>query len=261
VFTVYRDDPALSAAVTETEAGPPLLDFRDAGGTGHTIWRVAETGVFVGRLEAIPAAYIADGHHRAAAAAAVYAEACVSDPESAGARQWFLSIIFPASQVRILPYHRVVRDLNGLTVSRFRDAVAECFALKGESDPDRSEPGSIRMYVDGRWYRLTWKPVPGDDPVSRLDVAVLQERLLAPVLGVEDPRRDGRIDFVGGDRGRTELTERVDSGKAAVGFSLHPLSVSEMMRIADTGRLMPPKSTWFDPKPRSGLLVHLLEAD
>ena len=193
----------------------------------------------------IPVAYIADGHHRSAAASR-YAAAHNFEGES----RWFLAVAFPASQLRIFSYNRLVADLNGLTDDEFMRRVAENFAVgrKGERN--------CRMYFRGRWLDLSWSLPAGADAVSSLDVAYLQERLLAPVLGIGDPRTDPRISFMGGIRGDEALSAKVDSGENAVAFAMEPVTVEEIMAIADAGAIMPPKSTWFEPKLRSGLFVH-----
>ena len=196
-------------------------------------------------LARIPAAYIADGHHRSAAASR-YAKERGFEGES----RWFLAVIFPASQLRILPYNRLVADLNGLSGDDFLAKLAESFAV------GRRGARNCRMYFRGRWTDLSWDIPAGADVVSALDVSYLQDRLLAPVLGIGDPRTDPRISFMGGVRGDEALAAKVDSGENAVAFAMEPVTVGEMMAIADAGAIMPPKSTWFEPKLRSGLFVH-----
>jgi uncharacterized protein (DUF1015 family) len=258
VFLTYRDRTGIDAIVARETAAAPAYDFTAPDGIRHTAWRVADPAVIgklVSEFSALPAAYVADGHHRTASAARVGLE-LRQQGEATPDSDWFLCVLFPASQLRILPYNRTVKDLNGLTPSQFLDAAAKVFSLVGGSTPEPSQPGDIRMYLAGQWYALHWQPDPGADPVSQLDVEGLQRRLLAPVLGIDDPRTSKRIDFIGGIRGTAELVKLVDSGKAAVAFSMYPTTVRQLMDIADAGQIMPPKSTWFEPKLRSGLFIH-----
>ncbi len=249
-FLTYRDDPAIDLIVKDACRGEPLYDFVADDGIGHTVWEIASaSSCMADELQElfarIPVAYIADGHHRSAAASR-YAKEHNFEGES----RWFLAVIFPASQLRILSYNRLVADLNGLSDGEFLSRVSENFRIgeKGERN--------CRMYFRGRWHDLSWSIPPGADAVSSLDVAYLQERLLAPVLGIGDPRTDSRISFMGGIRGDDALVAKVDSGENAVAFAMEPVTVEEIMSIADAGAIMPPKSTWFEPKLRSGLFVH-----
>ncbi len=250
-FLTYRDDPAIDALVFESCRETPLYDFTAPDGIGHTVWRLAPAGCRADELEElfarIPVAYIADGHHRSAAASR-YAKA----QDFQGESRWFLAVIFPASQLKILPYNRLVADLNGLSPDAFRAKVAAHFTV------GRLGARHCRMYFQGTWTDLSWDIPAGSDVVSSLDVSYLQDRLLAPVLGIDDPRTNARISFVGGIRGDAELEKLVDSGRAAVAFAMEPVTVGEMMAIADAGAIMPPKSTWFEPKLRSGLFIHSL---
>ena len=249
-FLTYRDDPAIDLIVMDACRGEPLYDFVADDGIGHTVWEIASaSSCMADELQElfarIPVVYIADGHHRSAAASR-YAKEHNFEGES----RWFLAVIFPASQLRILSYNRLVADLNGLSDGEFLSRVSENFRIgeKGERN--------CRMYFRGRWHDLSWSIPPGADAVSSLDVAYLQERLLAPVLGIGDPRTDSRISFMGGIRGDDALVAKVDSGENAVAFAMEPVTVEEIMSIADAGAIMPPKSTWFEPKLRSGLFVH-----
>ena len=249
-FLTYRDDRAIDMIVADACRREPLYDFVAPDGIGHTVWEIAaSSSCMVDELQElfarIPVAYIADGHHRSAAAARYAAEHGFE-----GESRWFMAVIFPASQLRILSYNRLVADLNGLSDDDFMRRIAERFAVgrKGERN--------CRMYFRGRWIDLSWKIPEGADPVSSLDVSYLQDNLLAPVLGIGDPRTDPRISFMGGIRGDGALAAKVDSGENAVAFAMEPTSVEEMMAIADSGATMPPKSTWFEPKLRSGLFVH-----
>ena len=256
VFTTYRDSAEIDAIVESVEKTDPLFDFTAPDGIGHTVWRVGETAALEDAFGRVPHCYIADGHHRAASAARAASE--VEGPNDE--QDWFECVLFPASQLQILPYNRCVRDLNGKATDEFLAAAAKAFTLSGGVDPSPGEVGRISMYLDGKWHGLA-REIGGErdgDPTRDLDVSVLQERLLAPVLGIADPRTDQRIEFIGGIRGTDELRARVDNGRAAVAFSMFPVTVEQMMAIADAGMIMPPKSTWFEPKLRSGLLIHLM---
>ena len=249
-FLTYRDDKAIDAIVEDACAKAPLYDFVAPDGIGHTVWEIAPASACVADelvelFERIPVAYIADGHHRSAAASR-YAKEHGFEGES----RWFMAVIFPASQLKILAYNRLVADLNGLSDYEFMSRVSENFEIgrKGERN--------CRMYFRGKWTDLSWSIPAGTDVVGALDVSYLQDRLLAPVLGIGDPRTDARISFMGGIRGDAALAAKVDSGENAVAFAMEPVTVDEMMAIADAGAIMPPKSTWFEPKLRSGLFVH-----
>lgn len=249
-FLTYRDDAAIDAIVADACRREPLYDFTAPDGIRHTVWSIAAQGdcaadELVELFARIKTAYIADGHHRSAAAARYAAERNFE-----GESRYFLAVIFPASQLKILPYNRLVADLNGLSDYEFMSAVSSSFKIgeRGERN--------CRMYFRGKWLDLSWSIPSGSDAVSALDVSYLQERLLAPVLGIADPRTDRRISFMGGIRPDSELKANVDSGKFAVAFSMEGVTVGEMMAIADAGAIMPPKSTWFEPKLRSGLFVH-----
>jgi uncharacterized protein (DUF1015 family) len=258
VFLTYRDQPEIDAIVAEQKKAAPIYDFTAPDGIQHTVWRIADPAVLeklAGGFGKLPAAYVADGHHRTASAARVGLELRAkgaSTPDS----DWFLCVLFPASQLRILPYNRAVKDLNGQSEDDLLTAARQVFSVKSDSTPNPEGPGDIRMYLGGKWYALRWDPSAETNPIARLDVEGLQQRLLAPALGVDDPRTSKRIDFIGGIRGTAELEKLVDSGKAAVAFSMYPTTVQQLMDIADAGEIMPPKSTWFEPKLRSGLFVH-----
>jgi uncharacterized protein (DUF1015 family) len=257
VFLVYRADPAIDRIAARVTGGPPLYDFVAVDGVRHTIWRVpdAESKAFVGAFDAIPRLYIADGHHRAASAARARRELGARGDRRAGA-DTFLAVAFPHDQTQILPYNRVVRALNGLDANGFLRQVESRFGV-GPGTPAPQRKGEIAMYFSGRWYALrVADKVRG--VIDSLDVSVLQDELLAPVLGIADVRTDRRIDFVGGVKGASELERQVDEGRAAVAFSLFPVSIGDLMRVSDEGGIMPPKSTWFEPKLRDGLLIHTL---
>jgi uncharacterized protein (DUF1015 family) len=257
VFLVHRAHAAVDRIAKRVAAGPPLYDFEAVDGVRHTIWRVseAEAAALVGAFGSIPRLYIADGHHRAASAARARRQLASSGQRSADADA-FLAVAFPDDQTHILPYNRVVRELNGLDGESFLDEVGVRFEV-GPGTPDPPARGLISMYFSGRWRTLK---VSGKTRgvIDSLDVSVLQDELLAPVLGIADVRTDKRIDFVGGARGASELARQVDEGRAAVAFSLYPVSIDDLMRVSDEGGIMPPKSTWFEPKLRDGLLIHTI---
>lgn len=266
VFYTYRHDPAISAIIAETTAGDPVYDFITDDGVAHTVWVIADRGK-IDRLTslfaAIPTLYVADGHHRSAAASRVRDLRREKSPGHTGREEYnfFLTVIFPDDEMNIMPYNRVVKDLHEHTLAEFMARVAGRFEVspaRGTFSPE--ERHRFGMYLDGRWYELTAREDTFDelDPVERLDVSILQNNLLNPVLGVRNPRTDQRIHFVGGIRGLAELERLVDAGEYGVAFALHPTSLAELMALADAGKIMPPKSTWFEPKLRSGLFVHLL---
>lgn len=260
VFLMYRDMADIDRLVGECEATRPLYDFTAPDGVVHTVWRFAAPDPVAKAFGPVPLLYIADGHHRAAAAARAGAACRKANPAHTGAEEynWFLAVMFPASQLQILAYNRLVKDLNGLTPEAFLDAARRSFRVGADA---AAKPPAVRhasMFLGGKWYSLEWDLPANADPVGSLDVSYLQERLLDPVLGIRDPRTDKRISFVGGGRGTGELEKRVRNGDAAVAFSMYPVTPDQVMAIADAGQIMPPKSTWFEPKLRSGLLVHTL---
>jgi uncharacterized protein (DUF1015 family) len=258
VFLTYPASSAIDAIVQRTASVAALFDFLAPDGIRHTLWTVAPADhpAIVAGFEALPALYIADGHHRAASAGR--ARRALAG-RGAGEHDRVLAVAFPDNQMQILPYNRIVKDLNGLTVAQFVEAVSTHVKVS-EGSPDAStRKGHAAMYVGGRWYGLELAaPVQTGDAASALDVSVLQSTVLEPVLGIQDVRTDKRIDFVGGIRGAAELERLVDSGAWAVAFALHPVNVRDLMEIADAGGIMPPKSTWFEPKLRDGLLSHLI---
>jgi len=251
-FLTYRDDKAIDTIVADACRREPLYDFVAPDGIGHTVWEIAPAAncvadELVELFDRVPVAYIADGHHRSAAASR-YAKEHNFDGES----RWFMAVIFPASQLKILAYNRLVRDLNGLSEYEFLSRISENFTIGSRGKRN------CRMYFQGKWTNLSWDIPAGTDVVGALDVSYLQDKLLAPILGIGDPRTDQRISFMGGIRGDNELAAKVDSGENAVAFAMEPVTVDEMMSIADAGAIMPPKSTWFEPKLRSGLFVHTI---
>jgi uncharacterized protein (DUF1015 family) len=253
---------ALLARVTRTE---PSADVTAANGVRHTIWVIRQEELIAritAAFDAMPALYIADGHHRSAAASrvAVARKARNSSHTGEESYNFFLAVAFPHYQMQILPYNRVVSDLNGLTPERFLSRVKERFDIGKSAQPVApARPGEFGLYLPGTWYRLSSKAASAKDPVARLDVSILADQLLAPVLGISDPRTDKRIDFIGGIRGLGELEKRVNEGAMACAFSLFPTRMEDLMAVADAGRIMPPKSTWFEPKLADGLVSHVLD--
>lgn len=265
VLLAHGDSPDVESILGERSRGTPDVEVTAEGGVSHALWVIDDDAVIqrlVDAFDAMPALYIADGHHRSAAASRVSAARRGSGSAAPAAADGFLSVIFPAGKMKILDYNRVVRDLNGLSEDGFLDRVAERFAVVPAAEAVRPEGrAEFGMYLGGRWYRLNLDPtrIPGDDPVARLDVSLLSHHLIEPVLGISDPRRDERIDFVGGIRGLEALKGRVDSGGMAVAFSLFRTSMDDLMSVADAGEVMPPKSTWFEPKLVDGLVSLVLD--
>jgi uncharacterized protein (DUF1015 family) len=257
VFLTYRDNAGVTALVNAKTQEKPLHDFTAPDGIRHTVWRIADGAEWVNAFAAVPVTYIADGHHRAASAARVARLRRERNPHHTGGEDynWFLCVLFPASELKILPYNRLVADLNGRSPAQFLASVKGVFAVDDNAPATPAGVGRVSMYLDGKWHGLKMPVDPKADPVSRLDVSVLQDKLLAPVLGIDDPRTSKRIDFVGGIRGTGELVKRVDA-EGGVAFSMYPVTLAQLMDIADAGQIMPPKSTWFEPKLRSGLFIH-----
>ena len=259
VFLTYRASPAIDRLVARITSQPPLFDFTAPDGVQHTIWRTADADVqqLVAAFGAIPQLYIADGHHRAASAARARQQLGGSN----GARgEWdtVLAVAFPDDQVQVLPYNRVVKDLGSYSSQSLLAKLREQFVVKeGPATPARK--GEVAMFLDGTWHTIELGDAPRAlAPADRLDVSRLQQALLEPLLGVGDVRTDKRIDFVGGARGTSELEKLVSSGRFAAAFSMYPVSVDDLMQVCDAGGIMPPKSTWFEPKLRDGLLSHLI---
>lgn len=262
IFLAYRADSVINDAVKKTKENKALYDFISPDGIRHQVWKMTDIALVENvrkAFEGIDSVYIADGHHRAASAVKVGLKRRQENPGYTGNEEfnYFLSVLFPDEELMILPYNRVVKDLNGYTQEEFLNKIKEKFDI-AESDkqvsPDKK--GTFGMYLGGKWYKLTaHKDIMSDDPVDGLDVAVLQDNLLAPVLGIGDPKTDKRIDFVGGIRGLSELEKRCRED-CVVAFSMYATSIAELFAVADAGKLMPPKSTWFEPKLRSGLFIH-----
>ncbi len=268
VFFAYPDNAELDAIVAKYTAGTPEYDFIAPGdGFGHTFWIIdqkEDIDAITKAFAAMPALYIADGHHRSAAAALVGAEKAKLNPDHKGDEEYnyFMAVCFPANQLTIIDYNRVVKDLNGLTPEAFLEAVGKNFIVeeKGEEIYKPNALHNFALYLEGKWYSLTAKEGTYDDndPIGVLDVTISSNLILDEILGIKDLRSDKRIDFVGGIRGLGELKKRVDSGEMKVALALYPVSMKQLMDIADTGNIMPPKTTWFEPKLRSGLVIHKL---
>ena len=260
VFLTYRARPEIDNMALETTMTKPLYDFAADDGIQHTIWHVPDAVRFVQAFREVPHLYIADGHHRAASASRARAELRDQSFGHTGDEEYnfFLTVIFPDDQMQILPYNRVVKDLNGLSTDSLLAEVKKVFTLTENGNPAPAQPRGWSMYLDGRWYELRLRKdiAQPEGLVNSLDVSVLQDRLLDPIFGIKDVRTDKRIDFVGGLRGTKELERLVNEGKAAVAFSLHATTVGDLLRVSDAGEIMPPKSTWFEPKLRDGLLIH-----
>lgn len=264
VLLTFRNRPEIRALVDRALASAPTCDFTAADGIGHTLWLIdepAQVAALRDAFAAVPVIYVADGHHRSASAYRVRNNLRARNSRHTGQEAYnhFLAVAFPDDELQIMGYHRVVQDLNGLAADAFLARIGERFAVEPTSDPEPPAVRTATMYLDDRWYRLTAKPgtFPAADPVKSLDAAILQDNLLAPLLGIDDPRTSGRIDFVGGIRGTGEL-ERRCRADMRVAFALFPVSVAQLMAIADAGAIMPPKSTWFEPKLRSGVVVRTL---
>lgn len=258
VFLTYRDDPRLTHWMGAAAQESPLYDLTTEDGIRHTVWRVAGGTEAIAAFAQVPFTYVADGHHRAASAARVGRERRLRNPQHTGEEDynWFLTVLFPDTQLKILPYNRLVSDLNGLDPETFLARLGAVTPVVEVSSPEPEAVGDIRFYLGGRWYQMKLAAPSGADPVSGLDVSLLQERVLGPLLGIDDPRTSERIEFIGGIRGTDYLREQVDRGAGTVAFSLYPVTVEQLMAIADGGQIMPPKSTWFEPKLRSGFFIH-----
>ena len=266
IFLTYRASPAIDTIVEAIRAGKPEYDFVPPDKVRHRLWVIDDAKIIntlVQEFGGVSSLYVADGHHRSAAAARVGDELAKGNPGHRGDEEYnfFLAVLFPHNQLRIMDYNRTVKDLNGMQVQEFLAVIGKTFDVSEGPHPAwPSRKGEYGMYVNGTWFTLR---SPGDlladpDPVERLDVSILQRELLGPILGIDDPRTSKRIDFVGGIRGLQELERRVNSGEMAVAFALFPTSIEELLAIADAGKTMPPKSTWFEPKLRDGVVVHFL---
>ncbi len=249
VLAAYPDLPELTAQMDKIESTEkPLAEVTDERGVQHTVWRCPDAATIVKLFTQVSRSYIADGHHRAAAAARLAKEKV--------GPLGILTVYFPASELRVLPYHRLVLKLDPFTTATFLEEAKKVFQVTPSLTAPLDETGKIGLFMEGKWHQLAWKADPKSDPVARLDASALQDRLLGPILQVKDPRTDARLDFVGGIHGTKGLEDRVNSGQAAAAFSLPAVSLSQILAVADADQIMPPKSTWFEPKLRSGFYVH-----
>jgi len=267
VLLAYPTAPEVDGILARTSTAVPDADVTAEDGIRHTIWVIRDSGTLsrlTAAFDAMPSLYIADGHHRSAAASRICAARKAANPQHSGEESdnYFLSVIFPHHQKKIMDYNRVVTDLNGLDTAAFLARVGEKFSIQASKERMKpGKPGEFGLYLSGQWYSLTIRPdlIPAADPVARLDVSLLQNHLIAPILGIADLRRDKRIDFVGGIRGLPELERRVDSGEMTAAFALFATRMEDLMAVADAGEVMPPKSTWFEPKLADGLVSHVLD--
>ncbi|MBF0406391.1 MAG: DUF1015 domain-containing protein [Candidatus Riflebacteria bacterium] len=266
VFLTYKATSSIDSLIGKAVQEKPEYDFTSPDGIRHVLWVVKDKN-FAERITAefkkIPCLYVADGHHRSAAASRIAKVRREKNPNHTGKEEYnfFLAVLFPHNHLYIMDYNRTVKDLNGNTPEEFMKKVEKSFIVEKTTEKKPSGAKTFGMYMKGQWYKLTAKPGTFNekDPVESLDVSILQNNLLAPILGIQDPRKDKRIDFIGGIRGMNELEKVVNEGKFAVSFSMFPTSIEQLMSIADNGKIMPPKSTWFEPKLRSGVVIHSLE--
>ena len=267
VLLAYPAAPQVDKLLERASEGTPDADVTADDGIRHTLWVIRDTatlGQLTAAFDAMHALYIADGHHRSAAASRIAAARRAANPAHSGneSYNYFLSVIFPGHQMKIMDYNRVMIDLNGMDAAKFLQRIGENFSVQASAAPVKpSKPGEFGLYLPGQWHRLQIRAdlIPASDPVARLDVSLLQNHLIAPVLGISDPRRDKRIDFVGGIRGLAELEKRVNSGEMAAAFSLFATRMEDLMAVADANEVMPPKSTWFEPKLADGMVSHVLD--
>jgi len=257
VFLTYQDQPKINQFVNATVQQPPLVRFTAPDGVEHTVWRIPGGEEVVEAFKPVKCFYVADGHHRSASAARVGKELREANPNHTGEEDynWFLNVLFPASELKVLPYNRFVRRIPGRSAQEFLAEVSRIVPITENVDPKPDAIGKVSLYLDGHWYGLDLNVIAANDPISQLDVSKLQDKILAPLLGIEDPRTSNDIEFIGGIRGTQELEKRVDA-EGGVAFSMYPVTVDQLMAIADADQIMPPKSTWFEPKLRSGLFVN-----
>lgn len=267
VMVAYPDAKEVDGILASCSAGAPDADATADGGVRHSLWVIRDAGIqarLTKAFDAMPAIYIADGHHRSAAASRVAAERRAANAGHTGEESYnyFLTVIFPHRQMQILDYNRVIADLNGMDAATFPERVRKNFSVEASRGPAKpARRGEFGLYLAGQWYRLTIRRelIPADDPVARLDARLLSDHLLAPILGIQDARGDKRIEYVGGIRGLAELERRVNSGEMAAAFALYPTSMEDTMAVAEARRIMPTKSTWFEPKLADGLVSHVLD--
>ncbi|MBI4535372.1 MAG: DUF1015 domain-containing protein [Ignavibacteriae bacterium] len=266
IFMTYHAEPGIDDVVDQIILGAPEYDFVASDGVRHELWTISNEEIIrsiTDLFRLVDCLYIADGHHRAAAAARAAQKLAASNSRHSGTEEYnyFLAVLFPHNQPRILEYNRIVKDLNGKSMEEFLDEIREKFDVRRRTTPViPTTRGEYGMYLEGNWYRVTATPriLNAKDLIERLDVSILQNHLLGPILGIDDPRMNKRVDFVGGIRGVKALQQRVDSGEMAVAFTLYPTSMQELIALSDAGKIMPPKSTWFEPKLRDGVVVHML---
>jgi uncharacterized protein (DUF1015 family) len=262
IFLAFRNTKKIHEQISTATKGEPLYKFGCPDGILQTVWRITDTAAWQASFAEVPSIYVADGHHRIESALNARNEMRRQNPGHTGSEPYNFVVagLFPAEDLKILPYNRIVKDLNGLEPEKFFDSIRENFTLTETGEKVPQHHGGVDMYLDGRWYELRfqdrWEHEPG--PIERLDVSILQDYLLEPVLGIHDPRTDDRIGFVGGIRGTEELERLVDDGKARVAFSMFPTTMDDLLGVSDMGGIMPPKSTWFEPKLKDGLLVHVI---
>ena len=264
IFLCYRGTAEINDLINEVLKGEPLYNFEaedvNKNSIRNTIWKISETSALVKAFEKVPAIYIADGHHRAASSSRARAEMRSRNPNHDGSEDYnfVIAALFPAEQLKILPYNRVVKDLNGLSDAEFLAKLGENFTVTENANPNPTTRGTYSMYLDGQWFGLKPNFNAPNSVIEGLDVSVLETRVLHPILGIEDVRTDKRIDFVGGIRGSAELEKLVDAGKFKIAFSMFATTIDDLLNVSDAGEIMPPKSTWFEPKLRDGLLIHLI---
>jgi uncharacterized protein (DUF1015 family) len=262
IFLAFRNTDAIRDLIAKVVATEPLYDFTCPQGVGQTVWRVTDTAPWIAAFAEVPAIYIADGHHRAESAKLARDVLRAQNPVHNGTEEYNFVVAgtFPAEDLKILPYNRVVKDLNGLTESEFLTKIADSFVVSDNDTKSPSSRGEFCMYLSGKWRKLRFAMnyIQAPDPIESLDVSILQNNLLSPILGIGDPRTDERISFVGGARGTDELERMVDSGDGAVAFSMFATTLDDLFAVSDIGEIMPPKSTWFEPKLKDGLLIHVI---
>ena len=263
ILIAFRQTDRISELLEEATKSPPLYDFPAPGGVQQTVWKIDEPAELVDAFSEVGSLYVADGHHRLESASLARRELRDANPSHTGQEEYnfVLAGIFPAEELEILAYNRAVHDLNGLSVQEFLERIGENFVVTdGDGDRVPADPGEIQMYLDGKWYTLRFaiNYVRAPDTIERLEVSILQNYILGPILGITDPTTDERLEFIGGIRGSDELERIVDEGKAQVAFSLYPTSMYDLLEVSDMGEIMPPKSTWFEPKLKDGLFIHLI---
>ncbi|MCF6312284.1 MAG: DUF1015 domain-containing protein [Verrucomicrobiales bacterium] len=263
VFLTYKDDATIDTLVEKiTSEQEPDMVTTDEAGVIHTAWRIEGGEDITTAFENVPLAYVADGHHRTASAARVGRERGAANPDHDGSESynWFLTVLFPSSQLNILSYNRYVHDLNGLSTEKLLQKIGEiCEVTTGGSGSEPADAGQVCMYLEEQWYHLKLPSADSDDPVAQLDVSILQDQILTPLLAIDDPRTSNRISFVGGIRGTGELEKLVDKQQQGVAFSLYPVSIDQLIAISDADQIMAPKSTWFEPKLRSGMFIYTID--